>query len=294
MIDMDVHRIKKEIDSKAYRTLVLPWYFYPQTSGELHLQHSTGTALGTGIAMLPSRAPKTFTYLKEAVDDLMHYALSRMPKLCAESRQTGAQRSDALLKADTLFIFEDCQLLRDTQPTLDQHSVSLRGLPNALGIRTSRLPVAIDATGWLTDGDTGIIDADIQAIHAALASGRFKRLSLPWQVDSTNATLVGSIAQLDKHAPGLHAYLKSQVAHLLRTMAANIDVEDVRAGMGRTPADRHWEPAQDATAGEETEERPTKRRAVEGEPVHTGSDSADNDTVMAEEDESTPDAHRMV
>jgi hypothetical protein len=246
--------------------------------------------------MLPSRAPKTFAYLKQAIDGLMHHAFSRLPKLCTESRQTGAQRSDAQLKADTLFIFEDCQLLRDTPPTLDQHSVSLRGLPNALGIRTSRLPVAIDATGWLTDGDTGVIDADIQAIHAALGSGRFKRLSLPWRVDSTNATLVGSIAQLDKHAPGLHAYLKTQVAHLLRTMAAHIEVEDLRAHLGHTPADRRWEPVQDVSAGEETEERSAKRRAVEVESVHAGSEtvSAGTDAIMvAEEDEATPDTHRM-
>jgi len=240
MIDKDIHRIKLAIDSKNYKTLIIPWFFCDFASTDPTKNHTKGVALGAGIALLPSRAPKTFQYLSEQIDELIKYAKLTLPVLTVDTRGTGAQRNDAVLKVDTLFVYEDSDLLRKTPPTLDKASVSLRGLPNALGVRTSHKPCAIDVfSGQMTDGDTGMIDEDLKAIFIALQSGKYKRLSLPWNLDGTNTTILGTTAKLEQHAPKAFQHLQEQMQLLCKACGA-IVVEGVRTGLGKPSEDIRW------------------------------------------------------
>jgi hypothetical protein len=68
-IDQSIEKIKKAIKIKQYQNIIFP----PLEDREIAKTQRCWflTGLGTGLAFLPSRAPKTYTYLCSAVQKLV-------------------------------------------------------------------------------------------------------------------------------------------------------------------------------------------------------------------------------
>lgn len=232
MIRADIDEIKRALEQGIYQTLVIPW----DTRGS-DPTRPAGTegvhALGSGIARLPRNAPATFLELTRMIHELMAFAERELTAITIEYRETGLQRGITKDRLDTLYIYLDTDLRRNSNVAiaLSDESVSLRGLPNARGVRVSMQPSGLDTdTGQLSDTNPAhkkMIDDDLAEIKSELAGGHYKRLSLPSQFKAEHASLCEQMTSLVRQAPAIAKHLQDGVRIVVEDSARLISAGPV-------------------------------------------------------------------
>ena len=159
-IDEDLNEAYDLLCRGYFTTLVVPWA-------------TAETALGVGVAQLPTRAPQTYAYLCKRVNDLMAWAQAKLRNVLVLERQTGVTPAVCGSHPSSLFVVETTASLRGT-------ALGLELCTNVLTVATGFDLFAPKRIGddHLDDSKT-LIDEDIGAIAAAITALKYRRFVLP-------------------------------------------------------------------------------------------------------------------
>ncbi|QQR43991.1 hypothetical protein JKA73_34165 [Myxococcus xanthus] len=229
VITADLDEVKKALQTKKYRALVVPWEMARNR-----------VALGVGIAKLPRYAPTTYTFLNDEILNLIDWAKKNLGTVQVLARNTGLVTSVAQSDPKTLFIDETSEAMRQAGPPGGNSSMVLGGEDNILLVSTLLLPGAESSQdGLLTDDteaeNTKRLDRDFDDIEQKIMRGQFHRVSLPADADG-NFLLGERLGRLKTSAPNTWKHLEARLQRLIELCEKTRVMADASPAASGTPA----------------------------------------------------------
>ncbi|QDE85037.1 hypothetical protein [Myxococcus xanthus] len=252
-IDEDCAEAVQLLKSGKYTTLVVPW------------NHSRGHVdIGTGVAGLPGKAPRTWAHLTKKIDELIDWANKHLGTVLVVSQVNVLVPTVVRQQASDLHVQEVSVVMSQAAFMGDDSSTSVLGQPNVVSLRTLLFSGATSPeTGLLSDKDyeknKAMLDEDLDVLTQKVESGQYRRLVLE-RDDEGRIVLGTELGKLDKHAPRTLDYLRERLEALcwrctevyVRSAASQEQVVEDDASMQGI---EEWQALEDNSRGVKRKER---------------------------------------
>ncbi|WAM24496.1 OTU domain-containing protein [Myxococcus sp. NMCA1] len=252
-IDEDCAEAVQLLKSGKYTTLVVPW------------NHSRGHVdIGTGVAGLPGKAPRTWAHLTKKIDELIDWANKHLGTVLVVSQVNVLVPTVVRQQASDLHVQEVSVVMSQAAFMGDDSSTSVLGQPNVVSLRTLLFSGATSPeTGLLSDKDyeknKAMLDEDLDVLTQKVESGQYRRLVLE-RDDEGRIVLGTELGKLDKHAPRTLDYLRERLEALcwrctevyVRSVASQEQVVEDDASMQGI---EEWQALEDNSRGVKRKER---------------------------------------
>ncbi|WIG98857.1 hypothetical protein [Myxococcus sp. SDU36] len=217
-IDQDCDEAVQLLQSGKYTTLVVPW------------NHALDSVdIGTGVAALPTNAPKTWAHLTKRIDALITWAGKHLGTVLVVPQVNALVPTGVRQQPSDLHLQEVSDVMHRAATMGEDSSTSVLGQPNVVSLRTLLFSGATSPeTGLLSDKDyeknKAMLDEDLAVLTQKVESGQYRRLVL--ERDEEGDIVLGTaLGKLDEHAPRTLDYLRERLEALCRR-CAEVHVED--------------------------------------------------------------------